>query len=165
MVKLKIKFFKYLDFLDKVSDKCCEGYGKKYIDFDKIEPNLASVDCLIIEEIKNYIVLIEFKNLNDLNQNEIEKWINNKEKIQQILLKGYESYFVLRNICRDLAIIKKFNQIEKRFILVYKANFSKNKIKEHFKRKLKRLEITFDNVLILECKNFLNLLKRIDNVF
>ena len=160
MVNLKVELFKYLDFLDNVSDNCCENNGKKYIDFDKINCNLATVDCLIIEEIKQYIVLIEFKDLRFLNAQE---WVNDREKIQQILLKGYESFFILKQMFFENEI--DFNSVSKRFILVYNSNSSKKKIKAHFKNKLNRLKIAYDEVIILECKNFMNLLQRIENVF
>ncbi|MEO1958148.1 MAG: hypothetical protein ABGX23_01205 [Nautiliaceae bacterium] len=141
--------------LNEVSDNCCEDNGKECIDFDKVDNNLATADCLIIKD--GYFLLVEFKKLDEVE--DINEWMNDKSKNQQILIKAYESYFLLKKL------VKNFDKFEKRFVLVYKASKSKNKIKEHFKSKLSRIKIAYDEVLVLECKNFKNLLQRIENVF
>jgi len=165
MVKLREYFFncKYLKKLNEVSDNCCEDNGNKYIDFDLYAKfkETASTDSLIIKD--EYLVFIEFKKLDNFdNQN---AWLKDKVKNQQILLKGYESYFLLQNLCKELDILEQFYNVEKRFVLVYKAKNAKKKIKKHFKNKLNRAKIAFDDVVVLECKNFINLLQRIENVF
>jgi hypothetical protein len=141
--------------LDEVSDNCCEDNGKKCINFDRVDNNLATADCLIIKD--NYFLLVEFKKLDEVEN--INEWMEDKSKNQQILIKAYESYFLLRRL------ITNFDRLEKRFVFVYKAHKSKKKIKEHFKSKLNRVKIAYDEVLVLECKNFKNLLQRIENVF
>jgi len=150
-----VDFNNLLETLDEVSDNCCEDNGKKYINFDKVNDNLATADCLIIKD--SYFLLIEFKKLDEVE--DIKEWTDDKIKNQQILLKAYESYFLLKKL------IKNFDKFEKRFVFVYKAYKSKKKIKEHFKSRLNRIKIAYDDVLVLECKNFKNLLQRIDNVF
>ena len=142
-----------LEPLDIVSDNCCEDNGKTYINFDKADNNLATADCLIIKD--NYFLLVEFKKLDEVKN--IEEWVEDKKRNQQILLKAYESYFLLKS----LKIIENFGNTEKRFVFVYKSDSYKKKIKNHFKNKLDRLKIAYNNVLVLECKNFKNLLERL----
>jgi hypothetical protein len=164
MVKLREYFYncKFLKKLNEVSDNCCDDNGNKYIDFDLIDSNLATVDTLIIRD--KYLVFVEFKRFEVLDKEKIEKWINNKEKIQQINLKGYESYFIVKNLCKKLNV-NNFEEIEKRFILVYKAEDAKKKIKNHFKSKINRLQVAYNLVIVRECNNFIKLLQRIENVF
>ena len=167
MVELREYFFtcRFLSKLNNVSDNCCNDNGNRYIDFDLFTGDkFASVDSLIIKD--EYILFIEFKRL-DLfeSDEELKKWLKNKVKIQQILLKGYESYFLVANKCKKFDIENKFSNIEKRFILVYKANNSKQKINNHFKSKINRLKIVYNDAFPVECKRFIKLLQRIENVF
>ncbi|MEO1928049.1 MAG: hypothetical protein ABGX26_05110 [Nautiliaceae bacterium] len=144
---------KLLETLDMVSDNCCEDDGKIYINFDKADNNLATADCLIIKD--SYFLLAEFKKIDEVKN--IEEWMEDKKRNQQILLKAYESYFLLKS----LKVIENFENMEKRFVFVYKSDSYKKKIKNHFKNKLDRLKIAYNSVLVLECKNFKNLLERL----
>ena len=164
MVDLREYFFncKFLKKLNEVSDGCCKDNGNKYIDFDLFAgDNFASCDSLIIKD--EYLLFIEFKTLNKFsNHKDFEKWFNKHEK--QILLKGYESYFLLLKLCKTLRLKEKFESIEKKFILVYKADSFKNKIHNHFKNKVNRLKIAYDDAFSIECERFIKLLQRIENV-
>ena len=168
MVKLRKYFFtcEFLKKLDEISDGCCEDNGNKYIDFDLFAGDkFASCDSLIIKD--EYLAFIEFKRF-DLFENErkLDNWLKDKSKNQQIILKGYESYFLIYNLCNELSINDKFETIEKRYILVYKASNAKNKINNHFKSKITRLRVAFDDAFPIECQRFKKLLqKRIENVF
>jgi len=143
----------FLETLDKVSDNCCKDNGKTYINFDKADNNIATADCLIIKD--SYFLLVEFKKIDEVEN--IEEWMEDKKRNQQILLKAYESYFLLKS----LKVIENFENMEKRFVFVYKSDSYKKKIKNHFKNKLDRLKIAYNSVLVLECKNFKNLLERL----
>jgi len=167
MVELRKYFFtcQFLKKLNEVSDNCCDDNGYKYIDFDSFAGNkIASVDSLIIKD--DYLLFVEFKKFDEFKDEEdLKKHLNTREKNQQIILKGYESYFLVFNLCNNLKIKDKFESIEKRFILVYKANNFKNKINNHFKHKIDHLKIAYDKAFPIECERFKKLLKRIENVF
>ena len=164
MVELKEYFLssKFLKKLNEISDNCCDDNGKKYIDFDLFAGNkVASVDSLIIKD--EYLLFIEFKKLDFKESEKLQDWLNKHEK--QILLKGYESFFLVYNLCEELNIKSKFENIEKRFIVVYKADNFKSKIKKHFKNKVNRLKIAYNEAFPIECERFYKLLERIENVF
>ena len=149
-----------------VSDGICDNNGGLYPDFDKFMSNLfiakifngdtlSSCDTIVINENKNHIIFVEFKDINSLNSEEdVKKWWKGKNK--SIYLKITDSILAL-----SYFLVAKYNQnydnfmnLAKSFFYVYKSNNYKSKINNHLKCKFDRYDFLFENVRTIETKAF-----------
>jgi len=145
--------------LNIISDKMCEDNEKNYIDFDNFPffikiSSIATTDTLLLNKDNNYIVFVEFKNLNKVQ--DFKKWFNRNRK-QQIYLKAYESFLSLGELFNQETHYDYSNyyNLDKRFILVYDGKDSRKRIQRHIQGKIKRFGFIFnDNVFTMRCSGF-----------
>jgi len=156
---------KFLETLSQVSDNLCEDDGKQYINFDIFkEPyncdnitkemnSLSSVDSLLINKDKNHIILVEFKDMDDLD--DIQNWFREKEcsiKIKipdSILLLGY--FLHKKGYSFD-----DFINMKKSFFYVYKNSSAKQIINNHLKYKFTKYKFMLENIKIMESQAYRN---------
>lgn len=152
--------------LNEVSDNCCACNGKTYIDFDSVkkvafldvskkgnEP--SSCDMLHIDEEKQHLLFVEFKNI----PHNIDDFIQKKEEsfcykiIDSLLL---FSFYLQKNNVVDF---NDFYNIKKSFILAYKApRNSVGKINKHLNNAFLKYNFIFENILPIECANLMEIL-------
>ncbi|MRJ01856.1 MAG: hypothetical protein C6I05_00225 [Epsilonproteobacteria bacterium] len=97
---LRNAFAVHFDLLQEVSDGMCQNTGRGYIDFDGIFPNFRTVDSLILPPSNDYLLFVEFKDVRQVDN--LRQWLQKKERVHSIWLKGYESsialcHFIVKN--------------------------------------------------------------------
>ena len=162
----------FLENLQDISDGICENDRKKYIKFDNFkEPyncdditkgmnSLSSVDSILINQEKEHIIFVEFKDMQSLTtEDDIKEWLREKDcsiKIKipdSLLLLGY--FIQKRGYSFD-----EYFRISKSFFYVYKSESSKQIINNHLKYRFTKYNFMLKNIRSLECQNYKKFLER-----